>query len=146
VGQTPEFPGLHDGVRIAFVITCVHCGEPVECAAGVWFHPHRRFQGHHGALPVLCDLGDRIGPTRATPLALTPADRDFLHSVHVFSDDEGFLLEALWLEWQHANANRGPGRCFRCNAPEGGQHALDCERHAEMVFDVDRSRQKCSTR
>jgi hypothetical protein len=141
-----ESPSERGGVRIFLVLTCVHCGELIESAGGVWFHPYRRFQGHHGDLPVLCDFGDRIGPTRAAPVAVTSRDRDFLHSAHVASDDESFFLEALWLEWQHANTNLGPGCCIACHVSEGGQHVLDCEHGARMVFGGSPSRQKFATR
>jgi hypothetical protein len=113
----------------------VHCGEPIERAQGVWYHPHRRFRGDGGSLPVLCDFGDRIGPTHATPIALTPNDKDFLHTLHVSTDDENFLLEALWSEWQHANAHQGPSACADCGAAAYEQHALDCEQRASMTFD-----------
>lgn len=125
------------------MLTCVHCGEVIEYAAGVWFHPHRRFRSAH-ELPTLCDFGDRIGPTHAVPVAITPRDRDFLCSLHVASDDENFFLEALWFEWQHANTNLGPGYCASCHAPVGGQHALECTYRARMTFDASPSRQKCA--
>lgn len=132
------------GVKIISVLTCLHCGEPIESSGGVWFHPYRRFQGSQGGLPTLCDFGDRIGPSHAAPLAVTPSDRDFLRSVHVSPDEESFLLEALWLEWRHANTHRRPRCCPACHAPEGGQHAMNCERRAPMVFGEARLRPRCS--
>lgn len=82
----------------------------------------------------MCDFGDRVGPTRATPMALSPADKDYLYSIHVTIDEESFMLEALWLDWQHANAHHGHRLCADCGAAEGGQHLLDCARHAHMKF------------
>ncbi len=96
-------------------------------------------------MPTLCDFGDRIGPTHAAPIAVTPADRDFLYSVRVAADDESFLLEALWLDWQQANVQRGVP-CAICHALDGGQHALECEHRARMIFSVNRSHQNCTTR
>ena len=101
----------------------------------MWFHPHRRFSGKNGVLPTLCDFGYRLGPTHATPVVLTPADKDFLYSIHVAIDEEVFLLEALWLEWQKANIHRGVFRCAGCGAAVNAQHALNCERGAPMTFD-----------
>jgi hypothetical protein len=77
------------------LLTCLHCGEPVDHLQGVWFHPYRRFAGHHGDLPTLCDFGDRVGPTHASPTTLTSSDRDFLWSIRVAADEENFLLETL---------------------------------------------------
>ncbi|MGH9688377.1 MAG: hypothetical protein ACRD5K_14935 [Candidatus Acidiferrales bacterium] len=116
------------------VLTCAHCGEPIDQANGVWFHPRRRFQGQGGSLPTMCDFGDRVGPSRATPMALSPTDKDYLYSIHVSIDEESFLLEALWLDWQQANRHRGDVPCADCGAADGGQHSLDCERHAQMKF------------
>ncbi len=117
------------------MLTCLHCGEPLDHAEGVWFHPHRRFRGANGVLPTLCDFGDRLGPTHATPTALTPADRDFLYSIRVATDEESFLLEALWLDWQNANVHRGVSPCVCCGAAVNAHHALNCERRAPMTFD-----------
>jgi hypothetical protein len=117
------------------MLTCAHCGEAVERADGVWYHPHRRFQGHNGGLPTLCDFGGRLGPTHATPVAVTPADKDFLSSIHVAVDDENFLLQALWLDWENANIHHGDWPCFECGAAPGEQHALECTHHAAMMFD-----------
>lgn len=117
------------------MLTCVHCGEPIEHAEGVWYHPHRRFRGHSGELPVLCDFGERVGPTRATPVAITLADKEFLYSMHVAADAEDFLLEALWVEWERANVRQGISACPGCGAAPGGQHALECRLHAPMTFE-----------
>lgn len=122
------------------MLTCAHCGEPIEHAEGVWYHPHRRFRGHGESLPELCDFGGRVGPTRATPVAVTPADKDFLYSIRVAADEENFLLEALWADWQHANANLRGSSCSDCGAAPGEQHAFDCGRHAPMTFDLARER------
>jgi hypothetical protein len=124
------------------MLSCVHCDEPIERAQGVWYHPHRRFRGNGGTLPVLCDFGDRLGPTHATPIALTPNDKDFLHSLHVSTDDESFVLEALWSEWQHTNVHQGPSACADCGAAPRGQHSLSCERRAPMIFEVGSRHQK----
>jgi hypothetical protein len=118
------------------MLTCLHCGEPIDHQEGVWFHPHRRFRGRNGILPTLCDFGYRLGPTHATPIVLTPADKDFLYSIHIPIDEEGFLLEALWLDWQNANINRGVFACSDCSAAVNTQHALNCERRAPMIFDA----------
>jgi hypothetical protein len=129
------------------MMTCAHCGEPIAQTEGVWYHPHRRFRAQAGpthqsgllgappALPTLCDFGARLGPTHATPVAVTPADKDFLCSIHVAADDENFLLEALWLEWQHANIHRGVSPCADCGAAPDSQHSLECQHHARMNFD-----------
>lgn len=139
----------HELDKIKTVLTCVHCGEPIDHVHGVWFHPYRRFRGERGALPTLCDFGERVGPTRATPVVLTPADKEFLCSIHVATDEENFLLEALWLDWQHANFHSCLSPCARCGASLYGQHALDCKRRAAMIFvdDVLRlSTKRLSTR
>ncbi|MDE3169876.1 MAG: hypothetical protein KGL75_07025 [Acidobacteriota bacterium] len=120
---------------MALMLTCAHCGEPIEHAEGVWYHPHRRFRGHGGSLPELCDFGGRVGPTRATPVAVTPSDKDFLYSIRVAADEENFLLEALWTDWQHANAHHGILSCAGCGARSGEQHSFDCGRHAPVTFD-----------
>ncbi len=67
-------------------------------------------------------------------MALSPADKEYLYSIQVTNDEESFLLEALWLEWQHANAHHGGRPCADCGAADGAQHSLDCERHAQMKF------------
>lgn len=130
-------PGHHHSSRIDFVLTCAHCGEPIDQAHGVWFHPYRRFRSASSSLPILCDFGDRVGPTHATPVAVSAADKNFLHSIHVPVDQEDFLLEALWVEWQHANVHRGITACRDCGAPPGGQHSLECGQRARMIFDAD---------
>lgn len=119
------------------MLTCAHCGEPIDQSNGVWFHPYRRFRCANGDLPTLCDFGDRVGPTQAAPVAVTAADKDFLQSIHVPADEEAFLLEALWIEWQQANVHSGITACHDCGTPAGGQHSLDCRQRARMSFDAD---------
>lgn len=126
------------------MLTCLHCSEPVDHLQGVWFHPHRRFRGDHGGLPTLCDFGGRVGPTHATPITFTPSDRDFLCSIHVAADEENFLLEALWLDWRHANLHRDLSPCAGCGAKMYGQHTLDCKRGAPMTFDDSVLHRKCA--
>lgn len=125
-----------------YMLTCVHCGQPIEHANGVWYHPHRRFRCATGSLPTLCDFGDRLGPTHAAPAAVTSADKDFLCSIHVASDDENFMLEALWLDWKQANVQRGHSLCADCGAAPGGQHSLECSNRAVMTFEYGALRSK----
>ena len=128
------------------VLTCAHCGEPIDHADGMWFHPYRRFRSESGNLPTLCDYGDRVGPTHASPMAVTPADKDLLSSMHVAADEESFLLEALWLDWRQANRHRGTSACGDCGATPGGQHSISCNRRAPMSFDGSVLHHKHATR
>ncbi|MGH9448275.1 MAG: hypothetical protein ACRD4R_00520 [Candidatus Acidiferrales bacterium] len=125
------------------MFTCLHCGEPIDHAQGVWFHPRRRFRGCGETLPTLCDFGYQLGPTHATPIALTPRDKDFLYSIHVAIDEESFLLEALWLDWRNMNIQRGATACAECGAAVNGQHSMSCKRRALMAFDGVLVQRKC---
>lgn len=54
--------------------------------------------------------------------------------MHIAADEENFLLEALWLDWQRANLHRNFASCDGFGAATFEQHTLDCPRGAMMLF------------